>query len=483
MTKQYIYGLLFFATAIVLGSCYKDKGNYNYTDINNVTLKTTLDTLSVLLPDSLKVNLTVEQSMGDAADLSFEWVLYPAATPLTRRTLDTTQNLKAKITELPGTYYLTVYVKDRKIGVEYQKRLYVSVLTAYSEGWLVVEENNGACDISMISPVDTIFRNIYSAANKGAKLPAGTSRIPEIRTYSSDQRVFILSPSDMIQVNYADFVKIKDFNEFFWEAPAVKKPQEYFANGSDEMMLNDGKIYCRSLNAPPNSAIKLNLPPEGNYYMAPYEIYASGSSGYMVYDTIGQKFQLLTTMSNNFTSFTAQAGSLAFDMSNIGKKLIYTEQNTTSYCNAFFKNNTNDSLFAFVYNPSMTGSLAQTRYDGLNAPGLANARLFVSSRLLTYLYYVYGNSIYKLDIPAKTAAPIYTFPAGTEIRAMKMYRNLKNSTDPNQNRLIAVATHENGQGKVYYFPIAATGNFTNNTYSKVFTGFNKINEITFKSQK
>jgi hypothetical protein len=483
MTKKYIYGLLFFATAIVLGSCYKDKGNYDYTDINNVVLKTARDTFNVLLPDSLKVNLSIEQSMADAADLSFEWVLYPTGTPLTRRTLDTTQNLKAKITELPGTYYLVVYAKDRKTGVEYQKQQYVSVLSAYSQGWLVVEENNGACDISMISPVDTVFRNIYSGANKGAKLPAGTSRIPEIRIYSTDQRVFILSPSDMIQVNYSDFVKLKDFTEFFWEAPAVVKPQEYFANSYDEMMLNNGKIYSRSLNAPSSSAIKLNLPPEGNYYMAPYEIYASGSSGYIVYDTIGQKFQLLNTASGNLTSFGAQSGSLAFNMNNIGKKLLYTELNTTSLCNAFFKNNNNDSLFVFVYNPATPGSLAQTRYDGLNAPGLIDARLFVSSRLLTHLYYVYGNSIYKLDIPARTAAPIYTFPAGTEIRAMKMYRNLKTSTDPNNNRLIAVATHENGQGKVYYFPIAATGNFTNNTYSKVFTGFNKINEITFKSLK
>ncbi|MBO9201600.1 MULTISPECIES: PKD-like family lipoprotein [Niastella] len=481
MTKQYLYGLLFFVTVIVLGSCYKDKGNYDYTDTDEVVLKTIRDTFNVVLPDSLKINLTIEESMANAADLSFQWVLYPTATPLTRRTLDTTQNLKAFITELPGSYYLTVYAKDRKTGLEYQKRVYVSVISPYSEGWLVVEEKNGACDISMISPIDTIFRNIYSTQNNGELLPAGTNRIPEIRTYSTDQRVFIISPADMIQVNYSNFAKIMDFPEFFWETPAVVKPQEYFANSYDEMMLNNGKIHSRSLNVPPNSVNKLNLPPEGKYYIAPYEIYTG--SGYEVYDTIGQKFYMLNTASGNLTPITI-TGTPIFNMNNIGKKLLYTEVNTSGgQCNAFFKNNNDDSLFAFVYNYSSSQTTTKERYDGLNAPGLKDARLFVGSRLLQLLYYASGNSIYKLDIPAKTAAPIYTFPAGTEIRAMKMYRNLKNSKDPNHNNLIAVATHENGQGKVYYFPLATTGNFTNNTYSKVFTGFNKINEITFKSQK
>jgi len=479
MIKQYLCWFLFSATALVNSGCYKDKGNYDYTDINEVVLKTDREVVTVILPDSLKVNLTIEQTMPDAAGFSFEWVLYTSSgTPLTRRTLDTTQNLKARITETPGSYYLMLYAKDLKTGVEYQKRLNVTVLSAYSEGWLVVEEKNGACDISMISSADTIFRDIYSRANKGEKLPAGTKRIPEIKTYNSDQKVFVISPSDMIQTNYSDFVKIMNFSDFFWDAPAIPKPQEYFANNFDEMMLNDGKIYCRSLNAPAG-VIKLNLPPEGNYYIAPFEIY---TSGYTVFDTISQSFLKLNTSAVTLTAFSTPTGTQPFYMNNIGKKLIYTELNTGNQCNAIFKNNTDDSLFVYVYNPTLA-SPAIGRYDGLNAPDLLNARLFVGSRKLQQLYYAYNNSIYKLDIPARTATPIYTFPAGTGISAMKMYRNLKLSTDPNNNNLIAVATYENGQGKVYYFPLSANGNFTNNTYSKVFTGFNRINEITYKSLK
>lgn len=480
MTKYNTYTFILALTAVLLAACYKDKGNYDYHDINQVVLKTDRDTVTVILPATIKVNLNLEQTIPGNEGFDFEWVLYPTGgTPATRRTIGTSQNLEAVITELPGTYYLMIYAKDRKTGVEHQKRLYVSVLTAYSEGWLVVEENNGACNLSMITPADTIFRNIYSLANPSTKLPAGTRRIPEIKTNRGDQKIFILSPVDMIQVNYSDLVKISDFGGFFWQAPSVPKPQEYFINGDDEVMLNNGRPYGRSLI---NSGItKLNLPPEGNYYMAPFEIY-SGTIGYLLYDTISQSFYKLDLNTMNLVPFTTPATPQSFYLNSIGKKLLYAGINTTTQYNAIFKNNNNDSLFAYVFNPTAAAP-AVNRYDGLDAPGLLNAHLFVGSRKLPHLYYEYNNAIYKLDIQAKTATAIYTFSSGTEITAMKIYRNTKSSTDINNNNLIAVATYENGGGKVYYFPLAATGNFVNNTYSKVFTGFNRINELTFKSLK
>jgi hypothetical protein len=461
-------------------SCYKDKGNYDYNDINQVMLKTDRDTVTVMLPAALKVNLNLEQTMPGNEGFDFEWVMYPTGgTPVTRRTLGTSQNLDATITELPGTYYLMIYARDRKTGVEYQKRLYVSVLTAYSEGWLVVEENNGACDLSMITPADTVFRNIYSTANKGDKLPAGTRRIPEIKTNRGEQKIFILSRTDMIQANYSDLVKIAGFNDFFWQAPAAPQPREYFVNGDEEIYLNKGVPYGRTLIT--TGVIKLNLPPEGNYYMAPFETYSS-TLGYILYDTITQSFLKLNLSSMSLVPFTTPVTPQSFYLNNIGKKLLYAEVNTGNQYNAIFKNNNNDSLFAYVFNPHLA-SPAINKYDGLNAPGLLHARLFAGSRKLPHIYYAYNNSIYKLDIPAKMAMPIYTFPAGAEISAMKMYRNMKSSSDINNNNLIAIATNENGAGQVYYFPLAATGNFVNNTYSRVFTGFNTINELTFKSLK
>jgi hypothetical protein len=482
MTKVLSRFIVLALLGFLVGSCYKDKGNYTYTDINKVSI-TAPDTVSVVLPDSLKIDVTLAQTMPDAAGLKFEWVIYPITqAPLTRRTLDTTQSLKValSVAEPPGSYYLDYFVTDKKTAVIFRKRFVVNILSKYSEGWMVIEESGGGCDVSMISPTDAVFRNVYSGANKGSKLPAGTARIPDVKTNRNVQYLYVLSPGDMVQANFADFVKIAGVTDLFWQAPSPVKPQEYFVNGDAELMLNNGKPHTRNLIT--SGIQKLNLPPVGNYYMAPFEMYTIGS-GYVLFDTIAQKFLKLDQNTVTLLPFAAAPSGSFFDLNNIGKRLLYLEANILGQFTAIFKNSADDSLFAYLIKPEVAQT-AYARYDGLNAPGLSTAKLLVNSRTLPHLYYASGNQIYKLDIPAKTATPIYTFPAGTEIRAMKMYRNLKLFSDPNNNRLMAVATLEAGnQGKVYYFPIGATGSFTNNTYSKVFTGFGQINEITFKSQK
>lgn len=480
MKKQIIYISLLATGILSILGCYKDKGNYDYNAINQITLSSTADTFNVLVPDALKIDLTVTQTNPGNAGIGYEWVMYPSTSaPLTRRTLDTTQNLNAKITEDPGTYILNVFAKDRQTGVEVQKKFVVNVLTKFSEGWVVVEEKGAGCDMALITPTDVIFKDIYSGANSGQLLPAGTSRIPEIKTNRNEQKFFVLSPNNVIQLHFANFLKIANPSDMFWQVPNPLKPVEYFVNSDNETLISDGKFYYRNLiNAGVN---KLNLPAPGTFYVAPFDIY-SVSTGVVFFDTLAQKFAKMDGNTLNLLPFAADPAD-AFDMNNIGKRILYAEVNTGNSFYAFFKKNTDDSLFAYNFNLGNARPPVSI-VAGLNAPGMHTAKYFVMSRSLPHLYYAAGNQIYKLDIPAKTATPVYTFPGGTEIRAMKMYRNVKTSTDPNNNKLIAVATLENGtEGKIYTFPIAATGSFTGNTYSKVYTGFGKINELTYKSLK
>jgi hypothetical protein len=480
MKKQSYYILTIILGFITLAGCYKDKGNYDYHPINVLTITSSAYTYNVMLPDSLKIDVNIDQTMPDAAGIRYEWVMYPSTVaPLTRRTLDTTKNLVAKITEDPGTYVLILYAKDRKTEVEYQKTFTVNVLTAYSEGWVIVEEDAGKCDLAMVTPTDAIFRNAYSLNNNGQYLPAGTFRVPTMKTNRNDQKVFSLYPGSLEQMNFANFRKIASPADVFWQVPAPFKPQEIFFNCDNEVALCDGKPHFRSYAAA--GVIKFNFPPTGSYYLSPHEIYQT-TSGYVFYDTLGRKFLKLDANTVTLIPMNAAPTGAIFDMNNIGKRIIYSEVNTGGQYNAIFKNVNNDSLFAFVFNPTLTNP-AVNRYDGLTAPGITTAKSFVMSRSLPYLYYASGNQIYRLDIPAKTAAPIYTFPAGTEISAMKMYVNQKNSADVNNNKLIAVATKEGSEGKLYYFPIATTGLFTGNTYSKVFGGFKQINDIAYKSLK
>jgi hypothetical protein len=106
---------------------------------------------------------------------------------------------------------------------------------------------------------------------------------------------------------------------------------------------------------------------------------------------------------------------------------------------------------------------------------------YLAARLVPHIYYVVGNQLYLYDIPAKASRLVYSFPAGADVRSMKWYNNVKSSSDPDNYRLMMVATQEGAEGKVYFFPVDLTGDFTGGSYRNVFGGFGQIRDVTYKN--
>lgn len=465
---------------LALAGCYKDKGNYDYNDINKITITAdTPDNISILLQDTLRINTTIQETIPSTEGLEYEWVLYQNnPTPTTRWALGATKNLTTQITQTPGAYLLDYFVKDKTTGVSFRKRFNISIVSKFNEGWLVLEENAGQCDLAMITPVDAIFKDIYSSANAGTRLPGGSHRVTVVRDRLGAQKIYVMSPDELTQPYFVDFLKVASFNEQFWGAPTIKKPQEYYILGSsNEVMLNNG--YPHGMNTLVPAPYKLGLPAPGTWDIAPFDMYGV-QNGVVLYDNLSQRF--LKYNLTDLAPFGTPPAGATFNLNTIGKKILYIGPNPTNVYHALFKNNTDDSLFAYKLLLTAAYPASDTAYiPNSNAPGLLTASRFLSNPLLPHVFYVNGNTIYVLDIPARQARIAYTFPAGTTVTAMKMYLNTRNGSDPDNNRLMGVATLEGGQGKVYTFPIGATGDFTNNTYRKVYTGFSKINDIAFKS--
>lgn len=474
---KYLCGI---TLAISMAGCYKDEGNYDYNEINKIAITSDSADVVVSQQDTLRINVNLSQTMPDASGLNYQWVMYPTGTAQTRRTLSESKNLSAFITEAPGSYVLDYFVTDKKTGVSFQKRFWINVVSAFGEGWMVLEEVNGATDIGLVTKGNKIYRNIYSATNKGMKLPAGANRI-QIINYRSDQEIYIFAPNDMIQVNYIDFLKIKRFDEFFFTAPEPKPQAHHLLGGSDKILYNNGQVFAINTITPPPFFYGLPLIGENPYYMEPYPIY-SVLKGKFFYDRISQRFYRAGPYDIELSSCPAYNPALdAFDMNNIGKKMLYAEHNVTDQHIALFKNNNHDSLFIYVLDAGIDNA-AIGKYDVTKVPGLLGADHYMMSKTLTYLYYSNGNKVYKLDILAQTSTLLYTFPAGAQVADMKLYLNYDDFEDPDNYRVIGIATNEGDQGKLYYFHIAGTGNFTGNTYREMFSGFGKLSSILFKSR-
>lgn len=202
-----------------------------------------------------------------------------------------------------------------------------------------------------------------------------------------------------------------------------------------------------------------------------------------------------------------------YDLNNIGRDLVYTENAQMTdgatiqpiyYC--IFRNTVKDSTFLYQFTSGSTGignnittgryflKDATTNVPGINTASLFAVPAFTTNSVSNVFYYVPGNASNKIyvtnpsytgTLPATTTSHLgYSFPAGTIIKSMKVFKSGYNSaTVPStESRVLVVATDEtaNGNGNnVYFFNLTNVGEI-NSTPANIYTGFDKIIDISFK---
>lgn len=476
--------LLSLLTALIAG-CYKDKGNYDLSDINVLTLSGSIpDTIRILQMDTLRISAIVDQSIPVSEEkLRYKWSLFtwPNATAA-EIVLGTSKDLKVAISSKPEIYALLLKVTETETGVDYFKRFYLQVNSILSEGWMMLEDRpDGHPDAAILTPAGDIFRDIYRGANEGELLPANAGAIRILNSLRIGQSVFILTPDNGIEVDYAGFKKFGEAKDWFFQAPEVIKPEGYIYTkmGVTAFFLNNGFTHIYAFFN--EGAPKLGAAQKGNWRISKYMM-PNLSSDYMYfYDDLNQRF--LSHSSATISGFSNPAGS-AWDMNNVGKQLVYAGPGINTFYNCLMKNNYEDKFFVYRVNQGAAVPAAEI-YEVLNAPGIATGKFFQSSGLFLHMYYASGNNIYLLDIPAQTARLVYSFPAGAEITAMELKQSPTSLVFPytEDNRQLVAATYEGGEGKFYSFSIGNTGDFINNSYSKVYTGFGRIRDLEFKYRK
>jgi hypothetical protein len=157
-----------------------------------------------------------------------------------------------------------------------------------------------------------------------------------------------------------------------------------------------------------------------------------------------------------------------------------------------FRNNASDStwLYQIPVHLTYTNTFATGRFylSNTNVPGINTATIFSFPTFLALpgkFYYVNTNRIYTCTIAnlaTSTSTVGYTFPAGTVIKTMKVFKSGYTSAPTTESKVLVVATDETASGgghKVYFLNISPTGDI-NATPAQVYTGFDKIVDIAFK---
>lgn len=496
MIKQLIRFAFSIAALFILlttGGCYKDKGNYDYINIDTIRIAYNAagGEYTVLQFDTLRIQPVISlSSNAKASNLKYEWsarLIDPSVATQNFPVIiiSNQKNIDTAVSLVPAKYRVTYKITDTVSTRSSYLQYTVNVTSSFSEGWLLMQQIDNTGDVAVVTSSGKLLNKAYSSVN-GASLPTNIKRIDIAKR--SPQEIYLIAENEGVEVSPVSFGKIKSFNNWFFYPPAIQKPgiNVYLTppNGSNcGVAINDGHVHIRRFGGFPPPVLygsEIMLNGNINYKMAPYIAMGTFSASlYMaaMYETNSKRFIGLQGdpwgLDGNLVAFTAANASAAYDPNNVGMDLVYMgASRQTAVHNAIMRSGSDLYLLQLNLGLPQVATLKQK----MNAADIANISAAVNSLQLDYIYYAAGNKIYMYEIGPNSSSVIYEFPAGENVTTLNVDPDRSSGTE-------LMATTWNGTtGNAYQFTIATTGRFANNTYTGKYEGVGKVVYTKYKSK-
>ncbi|WP_165760308.1 PKD-like family lipoprotein [Niastella populi] len=456
-----------------LSACYKDKGNYDYRDINEIKISGLAAGYAYVLGTTLHIDPAIQMSQKDldTAAAAYYWILYKDESTIID-TIGRSAVLDTRIVVEPAVYTLWLRVVDKATGVTYKANTKVTVSTLFSIGMLLIgTDNNGNAEAEMISMVkDTIiFRNILSSSGlPGLRDPmscmffGGTSTNPNIArlwvmTKSGSYFLDRLTMGGNTSRKFANICITNEIANKEAITPVVGMPQVRDKGGATSggtnawgravittdgdifathSLLNGGDYYANPINREATDFSKrLKAAPYFWYAIANY----GSSPSMMWYDTDNQRFMVYANfVAANSTAPADVAGDIfSWNLASQGRTLVYGENSrntdngsTNGNSFAIVKDNTGAH---YIYKFYATGTAPQKR-DLYTVSPIAidfdKADFYAFSSKRTVIFYSVGNKLYAYDYN-KGLEKFYQFPelSADEITMLKFDTQIDFSTN------------------------------------------------------
>lgn len=188
ITKHTILALL--ATTAMLASCYEDKGNYTYTEMEEITGDGFPDQISVVQKsDYIELNPTFTSSQNGTIDnnpnYEFGCLLWKSGGTFedtrTRQkdiNKEHTKDIKYFADLDQGDYVIQYMVTNKTTGVTTNFKVPVKVTSATYEGWMVLcDDKDGNARLDLVSRISPTRINVVTnlLGSKDPKLKGARS--------------------------------------------------------------------------------------------------------------------------------------------------------------------------------------------------------------------------------------------------------------------------------------------------------------------
>ncbi len=277
---------------MVFHSCYKDLGNYDYREINEVMIgeagfvDTTYNYVSFV--DTLRITPEVENSIiQDLDNYEFRWILNG------EDEIGHEKDLIWPVNRPQGGYTLFFRIKDKSTGVVVTRSVNVNLTTNFSTGWLVWGENeNGEAQLDMLAFInngrDTVLmKNILNGSDLPVLKKPTFLFLPTFSMGGND--VQLGSEDGTYKLDRNDLTPIEDahLKYSFWDPSSVESCVLQNANRAMSLQVEviDGNLYFDN-DRFVNKFEKIGNP--SNHYKGDYTLFKIGEKiGFDLYYRTG----------------------------------------------------------------------------------------------------------------------------------------------------------------------------------------------------
>lgn len=522
MKKNYTY-IMLLSLVTMVSSCYKDLGNYDYSEINEIGVDTdaTGTYFAVDRYDTLRISptLTFTQGAIDDSQLSYKWEMYAddwANTDEKAQLLSTEKNLCVQIrrAESVTPYALVLTVTDNATGCSFTQKYQVSVQPSVLSGLMVLQDEDGRCRLDYLAStlaeptfaVPHHIKDVYASANNGESLQ-GTPRsvgftLQNKSSYEpQDKRLYVCTDKEFVMLDAATFSKKHSNYEMFMSAPQTISPEAVMRStiyDNSTILVNDGRVHILNQSNAMIFGYQFSRALKGNQSLgnkdikvAKYIYQADDFPSYtgfeaILYDVEGKRFVKVNSGSAiepELKAFEPQneAALKHFDVNNIGKDILWMAKGNAGQCFAVFTDGEKNQIYRCRFNVKSTtedeegntipnpqvNNLAMGVYELPESAEGRNAKYFDAGRYANYILYASDRNIYTYDFSARKATQINDpFTEDEVITGIKIYNveyYTSNITDLS-GTILYVSTWNGKEGKIYEFALnRTTGRLNNRT--------------------
>lgn len=515
--KDILYGLLWALLPFLWQSCAGDKGNYDYLDLNDLSI-TFDDDYAVIARDPFSIHPVVEAKTFNADDYTYEWKAYDRTGQREPVVLGTSLNLDVDLNLTQGTYTLVLNITEKSTGVYYQKTATLKVDTSTSLGWLVLCSEGGRVRLDMVSHIKT-EDNVYHDLLKGTDLENWQKPYQLVCDPKMAEPFYLVSGSGTTRLSNNEFQWNDSYligNEF--GSGVFEGTARCLATRFPGKVLIDeaGRVYyCETLTGDGLfGSVRGNM-----FYVEPAVGYnAKGSPfvpAFMMWDKNNRRFVVCAQefntigLANNTDVAMSELAETGFPTVNEelfawparADRMDFIWMENTRYDRnqdgngmtyAVLGKDGQRFLYGIIFGDLYSFAEAKYGYtyekayyaDLSACTDIAQATQFAFSSLKAYMYYAVGGKVYRVNIgEEKPQAELqFELPDGEEITRLRFY--LWEQEDPDNHTydlIVASRKPETGEGVLrIYDGFSDEGDFKGAEPVERYGGFADIVDVIYR---